>query len=518
MTTTTETARTCRAADPILAGLAAGYFLLLWLPSFGGHYGYFIDELYYVACSERLDFGYVDHPPLSVWLLRVVRWLIGDSVPALRLIPALAGAATIGITGLVARRLGASVYGQGLAAGAGAIGGLSLVIFGFYSMNALSVLLWAVCFLILVEIERREEPRLWLAFGAVAGIGLQNKHTIVLLALGLAVGLLLTPARRHLASRWLWLGVGIAALLLLPNLLWQQAHDWVSLEFYRSADRLKNVPTPPLEVLKQQVLFMNPPALVVWLSGVVFFLATERGRRYRHLGWIFVALLALMLVAQKSRPDRILGAYSIVFAGGGVLVGELVRHASLRWLRIALPVALVAGGLVFAPLGLPLLAPETTGPYGQALGIVPQIERGSGKRTALPQWLSDRVEWEQLVDDVADAVATLRPEERRGAIIVAPSYGHAGAIELLGRGRDLPPVYSPHNNYFLWGPPPDPVDTAIVIGVPRERVEQVYSTVELFRAHECEWCTPWRDDMPIWIARGQKLDFREIWPRFRSFV
>jgi len=515
---TTEATRASWAADLVLGGLAAGYFLLLWLPSFGGHYGYFIDELYYVACSERLDFGYVDHPPLSVWLLRVVRSLIGDSLPALRLIPSLAGAATIWITGLIARRLGASVFGQGLAAGGGAVGGLPLVIFGFYSMNALSILIWAICLLILVEIERRDEPRLWLAFGAMAGLGLQNKHTIVLLALGLTVGLLLTPARRHFASRWLWIGVAVAAMLVLPNLIWQQAHDWASLEFYRSADSLKNLPTPALEVLKQQVLFLNPPALAVWLGGLVFFLATERGRPYRHLGWIYVALLALMLVGQKSRLDRILGAYSILFAGGGVLVGELVLRPRLRWLRLALPAAIVAGGLVFAPLGLPLLPPETTGPYGQALGIVPQIERGEGKRTALPQWLSDRIGWEQLVDDVADAVETLSPEERSGAIIFAPSYGHAGAIELLGRDRDLPPVYSSHNSYFLWGPPQDPIETAIVMGVSRERVEQLYSDVELFRVYQCEWCTPWRDDMPIWIARGQKVDFGSIWPSLKSFV
>ncbi len=515
---TTEATRASWAADLVLGGLAAGYFLLLWLPSFGGHYGYFIDELYYVACSERPDFGYVDHPPLSIWLLRVVRSLIGDSLPALRLIPSLAGAGTIWITGLIARRLGASVFGQGLAAGGGAVGGLPLVIFGFYSMNALSILIWAICLLILVEIERRDEPRLWLAFGAMAGLGLQNKHTIVLLALGLTVGLLLTPARRHFASRWLWIGVAVTAMLVLPNLIWQQSHDWASLEFYRNADRLKNLPTPALEVLKQQVLFLNPPALAVWLGGLVFFLATERGRRYRHLGWIYVALLALMLVGQKSRPDRILGAYSILFAGGGVLVGELVLRPRLRWLRVVLPAAIVAGGLVFAPLGLPLLPPETTGPYGQALGIVPQIERGEGKRAALPQWLSDRIGWEQLVDDVADAAATLSPEERSGAIIIAPSYGHAGAIELLGRDRNLPPVYSSHNNYFLWGPPRDPVGTVIVMGVSRERVERLYADVALFRTYRCEWCTPWRDNMPIWIARGQKVEFGSIWRSLKSFI
>ncbi|MCP4656164.1 MAG: glycosyltransferase family 39 protein, partial [bacterium] len=331
VTDATPADRQIRRANAVLLSLAAVYFLLEWVPSLIGTYGYFIDELYYVACSEHLAFGYVDHPPLSIFVLRLLRAVIGDSLPALRLVPALAGAATVLLTGLIARRLGAGVFGQGLAAGAAMVGSLYHVLFSFYSMNALALPAWAACFLILVEIERRDEPRLWLAFGAVSGLGLENKHTIVLLALGLAVALVLTPARRHLAGRWLWMGLGIAALLALPNLLWQVAHGWPSLEFYRNADLLKNVPTPPFEVLKQQVLFMNPAALPVWLAGVVFFLATKAGRRYRHLGWIFVVLLLLMVAAQQSRPDRIVAAYTVVFAGGGVLLEELVRKARVRW-------------------------------------------------------------------------------------------------------------------------------------------------------------------------------------------
>jgi 4-amino-4-deoxy-L-arabinose transferase-like glycosyltransferase len=287
MLMTDGTTREIRRANAILLSLALVYFLLEWIPSFFGTYGYFIDELYYVACSERLAFGYVDHPPLSVFLLRLVRALIGDSLVALRLVPSLAGAATVLLTGLLARRLGAGVFGQALAAGAAMAGSMYHVMFSSYSMNSLSLLMWTVCFWILVEIERREEPRLWMAFGAVAGLGLENKHTFVLLALGLAVGLVLTPARCHLRSRWLWIGLGIAILLLLPNLLWQQANGWPSLEFYRNADLYKNVPTPPLEVLKQQVLGMNPAALPVWLAGVVLsrcFSSCSSARRAGPIG------------------------------------------------------------------------------------------------------------------------------------------------------------------------------------------------------------------------------------------
>jgi 4-amino-4-deoxy-L-arabinose transferase-like glycosyltransferase len=497
--------------------LALVYFLLQWIPSWTGNYGYFIDEFYYVACSDRLAFGYVDHPPLSIFLLRLARAVIGDSLPALRLVPSLAGAATVLLTGLIARRLGAGVFGQGLAAGAAMIGSVYHVMFSFYSMNALSLLIWAACFWILVEIERRNEPRLWLAMGGVLGLGLANKHTIVLLMLGLAAGLVLTSARRHLTRRWLWMGFGIALLLLLPNLLWQAAHSWPSLEFYRNADIYKNVPTPPHEILKQQVLFMNPGALPVWLAGLVFFLASSLGRPYRHLGWIYVPLLLLMLVGQKSRPDRIAAAYTVLFAGGGVLLEVLARDARGRWLRLALPAALLLCGAALAPLGLPLLPPRITASYSAALGIVPQIERGEGKHSELPQWLADRLGWKRLVDDVDAVAGTLDPAERNRAVILAPSYGQAGAIELLGRGRDLPPVYSSHNSYFFWGPPVDPVDVAIVLGFNESSLRRLFEEVVLVRVHECDWCMRWRDEMPIWLARGEKISFQDAWPEFKHY-
>ncbi len=511
------TPRETRRANAVLLSLALVYLLLEWIPSFFGTYGYFIDEPYYIACSERLALGYVDHPPLSIFLLRLVRELIGDSLISVHLVPSLAGAATIFLTGLLARRLGAGVFGQALAAGAAMAGSIYHVMFSFYSMNSLSLLMWAVCFWILVEIERREEPRLWIAFGAVAGLALENKHTFVLLGIGLAVGLILTPARRHLRSRWLWIGLGITILLFLPNLLWQQAHGWPSLEFYRNAVVYKNVPTPPLEVLVQQVLFMSPAALPVWLAGAVFLLATRRGRPYRHLGWIFVVLLLLILAGQQSRPDRIAGVYTILLAAGGVLLGELARRPRGRWVRFALPAALVLFGGALAPIGLPILPPGPTASYAATLGIVPQIESGEGKRSELPQWLADRFGWKEFVDDVEAVVETLSPADRRRAMILVPTYGQAGAIELHGRGRDLPPVYGTQNSYFHWGPPAETVEVAIVAGFGTEMLGAVFEEYELVRTHDCEWCMPWRDEYPLWLARGPKMPLPEIWPEFKHY-
>lgn len=515
-----------RRADAILLTLALVYFLLEWVPSWVGIYGYFIDEFYYLACADHLAFGYVDHPPLSVAVLRLVRALLGDSLPALRLLPSLAGAATVLLTGLIARRLGAGVFGQALAAAAVMAASTYQVLFSFYSMNSLAVLFWAVSFLLLVEIERRDDPRWFVALGLVIGLGLENKHTIVLLGGGLAVGLLLTPARRHLYSRWLWAGAALALLLAVPNLVWQATHDWASFEFYRSQDALKNLPTPPLAVLGQQVLGMNPGTLPVWAAGLVFLLFTERGRPYRHLGWLYLALLALMVVGQKSRPDRIASAYIILFAAGGTLIGEFTLRRGWRWLRVAYLPVLVAAGIALAPVGLQLLPPTMLARYAAALGLVPQIEKGEGKTSSLPQWQADRLGWNDLVDAVEAAVQTLSDEERRKAILFAPGYGQAAPLEVLGGKRGFPPVYSAHNNYFFWGPPPDPVEVAVVLGFrgsgdppePHEDLRQFFDEIELFRVHDCEWCMRWRDEMPIWIARRPKKPMADVWPELKRYL
>jgi 4-amino-4-deoxy-L-arabinose transferase-like glycosyltransferase len=507
-----------RVASIILAGLAAGYFLLEWLPGILGRYGYFIDEFYYVACSNHLALGYVDHPPLSIFLLRLVRDLIGTTLPALRFVPALAGAGTILVIGLTARRMGAGLWGQTLAALAAMVAPVYQVTFGYYSMNALEVLMWASGFLILVEIERRDEPRLWLLFGILVGLGLENKHTFALMPAGLGVGLVLTGARRHLRSRWLWMGLGAAVALALPNLVWQVSNGWPSLEFYRNADMFKNVRTPPLEVILQQVLTMNPATMPVWVAGLVFFLAARRGQRYRHLGLIYVVLLVLVVIGQKSRPDRIAGAYTILLAGGGVALGETLKRGPLRWLKWALLALLVLSGAALAPVGVPVLPPEAMAKYTASLGVVPRIEKGEGKVSPLPQWYADRLGWQELVDDVGTAAELLSPAERRHAVIIAPSYGQAGAIEILGRGRGLPPVYATQNSYFHWGPPPDSLDVAIIVGPFSEQsVRRYFEEVQLALIHHCQWCTPWRDDVPIWIARKPRMAFREAWPQFKHY-
>ncbi len=252
-------------ATAILVYLALAKLLLHLLTA--DNYGYFRDELYYMAAGERLDLGYVDFPPFVAIVVAVTRWLLGDSLLALHLFPVLAGVMVVVLTGLMARELGGGRFAQGMAALATLVAPSFLVMGTFLSMDAFDQLWWVLASYLLLLILNREKPRLWLAFGLVAGLGLLTKITMLYFGLAVFVGLLLTPARRHLLTPWPWLGGVVASAFLLPYVLWQIRHGWPTLEFW--ADYGEKVdPASPLEFLIEQVVMMQPPTLPLWLAGL----------------------------------------------------------------------------------------------------------------------------------------------------------------------------------------------------------------------------------------------------------
>jgi hypothetical protein len=336
-----------------------------------------------------------------------------------------------------------------------------------------------------------------------------------LLGLGLVVGLLFSPARRYFLDKWFWLGGAIAFAILLPNLLWQSANGWPSLEFYRNAELYKNVPTPPLVVLFNQVLFNNAATFVVWLAGLGFYLFSEKAKRYRVLGWAYLALLAVMLLAQSSRPDRIAGAYPMLFAGGAIWWESLIQKRNWSWIKPILAGLVIAGGLLLVPICLPILSPATTALYTERLAVVPQLERG--KTSPLPQWLADRFDWEEMLAKVAAVYRSLPPEQQRQAVIVAPSYGHAGAIELFARDYRLPHVIATHNTYFLWGMNEPTPQVVIAIGSDPEDLRKLYEEVEDAGRLQGTYSMNWRRNMRIFVARKPKFKLSDVWGSFKNF-
>jgi hypothetical protein len=497
-----------------LAGLATAYFLAIWLPSLSPHYGFYSDELYYLACADRLAFGYVDQPPFFVWWLRLHREIFGDSLLALRALPAGIGALTVFLAGWMARRLGGGPFAQLLAALAVMVSGVSLLMFSFFTVNSSAILLWGVASWLLLELCRSRDPRWWLPLGAVLGVALLNKHTAGVAVSGVAVGTLLSPLRADLRGPWPWIGVLLAAAIVSPNLYWQISNDWPSLDFYREVEKGRYTATW-LQQAEVQILAQSPATFPVWASGVWLFLFSVQGRRFRPLGWLFATAWVLAIAGGSMLPYRVAGVYPVAFAGGAVLLeslsGEPAQRVRRFVIRYALPCFMLLIGAFIASFALPVLPPEQLERHplydaDEGGGFRPEIGRNE-----IPYHLGNRTHWRSFVAVVENVYASLDPAERADAIILADYFGHAGALEHHARDR-LPPVYSPMTGYLLWGPPEEGTGTVISIGIDERFVQDNFERVRVVETFRCTFCPPVVDELPILVASSPRRSWAELWP------
>ena len=479
-----------------------------------GRYGYFRDELYYLASTEHLGWGYVDHPPLSIFVLAVVRGLLGDSLFAVRLVPALAGVATVFLTGVIAWQLGGGRFAQGLAALTALLSPVFLGMDHFYSMNALELLFWtAGAALVLVALDSKR-TRDWVWLGVLLGLGLLNKISMSWFGAGLVVGLLLTPYRRVFRERGIWLAGIVAGLVFLPHVVWQIQHGWPTLEFMRNATSEKMASVSPLSFVTEQILSNNPGAFLIWLGGLVFGLV-RGGARARVLVWMYLTVFVLLLVGRHSRASYLAPAYPMIFALGGIAV----ESASLayRWLRPASIALVVVFGLVVLPMALPVLPVETFVRYQAALHQTPRTDERQ-EMGALPQHYADMFGWEDMVALVARAYAELTPEEKQHARVFGQNYGEAGAVDVLGRKLGLPRAMSGHNSYWLWGPGSESIDVLIIIGGDREDNAEFFEDIQIVGQTSSPWSMPYERGLDVSIARKPKMDLRQAWARVREFI
>jgi hypothetical protein len=482
-----------------------------------GRYGHFRDELYYIACGRHLAFGYVDQPPLSILLLRLSQMLLGDSLFAIRLLPALSGAATVALTGAIARELGARVWAITLACAASLCALFNLAVGNFFSMNAFEPVLWMGCVYLLVRIINGGSPKVWLWMGAVLGLSLENKHSTAFFAAGIFVALLLTPERRHLAEKWVWFGGLIAFAIALPNILWQAQHHWPTYELLSNiAHSNKNVSLSPAQFIVQQVVFMNPGTFPLWLAGLLWLFGSRDGRRYRALGIIYLVTLAEFIVL-NGKSYYLAPAYSMLFAAGGV-AAERVFVARVKWLKpVLLGVILVTGALC-APLALPILPPDKLTAYMQAIRLQPPRTETS-HTAALPQVFADQFGWEQMVGSVAHVYHHLRPEDEKRAAIFCQNYGEAGAIDFFGPKLGLPPAISGHQNYFLWGPRDWTGEVVLVLDTNDDDERQLFVSVQdLGQIVSSPWAMPFERRMHIFLCRDLKVSVQELWPRIKNWL
>ena len=475
------------------------------------YYGYFIDELYNLALGRHLAWGYVDVAPMIAVIARFEMAVFGDSLQAIRLLPALAGAAKVLLTAAIARELGGGRFAQGLAALCFLVAPGFLALDHFLNVNSFEGMVWIGLAWLLVRLIRTGDEKLWLWFGLLSGIGVETKHSVLLFGFALVAGLALTPARRYLANRWLLIGGAIAFVLFLPNLLWNIQHHFPFVELQENIRRDgRNVSLNPLLFFGEEALAMLPVSLPVWLAGLWYFLFHREGRRYAALGWSFLIASVLVLV-MNPRTYYLFPAFPMLFAAGSVAI----ERWRVRWVRPVLCVLLVGMGALLAPTMLPLLPPETYIRYAHATGLEqPRIE--NHQLGPLPQLFADQFGWEEMAAATARVYWSLPADVRARTAIFGQNYGQAGAIDLFGRRYGLPAAISGHQNYYLWGPRGYTGESMIVMGDRQAILEAKFAHVEK-RAHVANpYAMPY-EHIDIFYCQGLKWPLSEIWPKVKNW-
>ena len=481
----------------------------------GRHYGYFVDELYYLACSRHLDWGYVDQPPLIAVITWMARNFFGDSLASIRFFPAVAGAAEVALTALLAGELGGGRFAQGLAAVAVLVAPGILAADNLLSMNAFEPLFWMGCAYLLIRMVKTGKQSHWIWFGILAGLGLENKYSMLIFGAGMVAGLLMTPQRRLLLSRWLWMGGALAVAIWLPNLWWNMQHHFPFLELQANIRRSgRDVALGPLAFFGQEILTMLPLTMPIWVAGLWhYFFATE-GKPFRALGWAWV-FTALVIVTLSPRVYYLYPAFPMLFAAGGVAWEAWLARPGRRWLQFAYPALLMATGVMLAPLAIPVLPPAQYIRYTKALHLQPPAIE-THKLGPLPQLYADQFGWEEMEAAVARVYNSLPEDVRVVTAIFGQNYGQAGAIDLFGPRHGLPPAISGHQNYFFWGPRNYTGESVIVMAGQQQDLEQRFASVQKVARVYHPYSMPY-EHFDIFYCRGLRQPLKEIWPQVKRW-
>ncbi len=496
--------------------------LTLWVTHIG--WGYFRDEFYYIACGRHLAWGYVDHGPLVAVQARLAETLFGDSIPGIRMLSALGGGARVFLTGLLTWSLGGRRAAQVLAMIGVLVAACYLGGDSYLSMNSMESLFWMTALLALTLMQRNPAhggfPRLWLIFGAAAGLGLLNKPSMTFFLIALLAALLITPQRRLLFTPWSLAGIALMLAIVAPYVHWQIVNHWPTWEFLQNGRiHHKNVALAPLAFLGAQIQTLLPSSTLLWLPGLVWL---ARRPQWRWLALTYLLFLALMM-ALHAKDYYVVPIYPILFAAGGLAwqSWQEKRKPAANLDRIygfpILETVLIVTAMAVLPMSNPILGPAQWVAYANALHLRNSASKTEKYETGpLPQFYADRFGWQEEVDQVERVAASLPPDQRARLTIVCQNYGEAGAIDLLG--RNLPPAISGHNNYWLWGNGGTTGEVVILIeDTTVDHLHQFYDNVQVVGHMGTEYSMPF-EHKDIFLLIHPRQPFTQLWPDHRVYI
>ena len=486
----------------ILILLALARILLHTLTN--GQYGFHRDELATLDDARYLDWGYVVYPPLTPFIARVSLTVFGPSLVGLRLFASVAQGIAMVLTGLMARELGGKRTAQLVAAIAVAIA--SLADGTMFQYVAFDYLWWVLIAYLTIRLLNSEDPRWWLAIGAAVGLGALTKYTMAFLVAGIIAGVLFTDARRYLLTPWLWCGVAIAALICLPNLMWQVHHHFISLDFLRSIHARDVRLGRTDNFLFNQLWQGNPFTTPIWLAGLFYLFAVPAGKRYRMIGWMYVVPLVLFFLA-RGRHYYLSPAYPMLLAAGAVWGEQWTNTLSVARARIVRRTTwgiLAVSGVMIAMVVLP---------------IAPANSLWWNVANKLNDNFNEEFGWQEMAETAAHIRDSLPAEDRARLGILTGDAGEAAAINLYGQAFGLPKAISGSNSHWLRGYGDPPPQTVIVIGISGD-IGPAFQSCKLAGHLTNRYGiknSAIGDYTEIFVCRDPRLPWPDFWNLIRSF-
>jgi 4-amino-4-deoxy-L-arabinose transferase-like glycosyltransferase len=477
-------------------------------------YGLFSDELYTIALSRHLAFGYVDLPPLVPALVALSRLLLGESFFAMHIVPALAGSGTLVFVCLIVKEFGGKTFAVALSALGFIVVPVWLSVDSIFCYDSIDQLVLAGFLYTLVIFLRTGNKKLWILLGLIAGIACMTKMTILFLGPGFLVALLISKYRKDLITPWPWLGTALCLVIVTPYLLWQIANHWPTLEYWMNygSSRLYHASIP--QYLTNILLYMSPFLLPLWIIGLYRIFRRLDGTNYSFLGLLFLVTLVLMFVLHASA--RMLAELFIPFlAAGAVFVEEnLSGRCWEHWAKATVTVYLLAVGVITAPASLPIVPADLLPVFIVPYKPLYQPIREFNFTLAYPILLSGRIGWDEMARDVAGVYDELPAEDRAAAGIYTDWYMPAGAIDLLGPRYGLPHAVSGSLTYDLWGPGYS-WDVMIMVTDRTNNMSVFFDECEQKAVTQHEYDALGR--LYIFVCRKPKVSANVIWSRVRSF-
>ena len=448
---------------------------ILHLTAILNGYGLHRDEYLYLAEGHHPMWGYMEGPPVIGWVAGISQFILGGTIWAAKLPVLAVGLLSLWLLCELVREMGGGKYAQ-LIAGAGWL--LSPVYLGsnaLFQPVSFNQFCWLLTSLALVRLLNYQRPKDWYILGAVVGLGLMTKYSIVFFLIGIFGGLLLTPQRSLLRSKYLWQAAGIAFLMWLPNLVWQFSRGFPVVAHMRELSETQLVNMSAADFLAPQFLF-HAMGILIWLPGLFYLFRSEKLKPYRSLAFAYVFLIVLLLML-SGKAYYTFGAYAFLFAAGGVAWSEWLSKKS--WL-ITLP---LLANFLLIPFGLPILPVEQMQDYGvytrDNFGFTSGLRWEDGSVRDLSQDYADMHGWEEMVAKVAEFYHQLPPEKQATCMIEGGNYGHAGALNFYRHKYNLPEAVSFDASFLLWVPEHIEFDRQIILDDYPQGPSDYFSVVSL---------------------------------------